>query len=65
MGRIEHSLEWYRFIGRIVGKAIYEGHSVSVQFAGFFLRKVPFIRHSRGDIDDLSVVARETRKLPG
>ena len=40
MANIEHSLKWYRFIGRIVGKAIYEGHSVFVPFAGFFLRKV-------------------------
>ena len=40
MATIAHCLDWYRFIGLIVGKAIYEGHSVPIQFAGFFLRKV-------------------------
>ena len=35
-----HSLNWYRFIGRILGKAMYEGILVDVAFAGFFLAKV-------------------------
>jgi ubiquitin-protein ligase E3 C len=35
-----HSLSWYRFIGRIVGKALYKGILVDVAFAGFFLAKV-------------------------
>jgi len=35
-----HSLNWYRFIGRILGKAMYEGILVDVAFAGFFLSKV-------------------------
>jgi ubiquitin-protein ligase E3 C len=35
-----HSLSWYRFIGRILGKALYEGILVDVAFAGFFLAKV-------------------------
>lgn len=35
-----HSLEWYRFIGRILGKALYEGILIDVAFAGFFLAKV-------------------------
>ncbi|TDL28807.1 HECT-domain-containing protein [Rickenella mellea] len=34
-----HSLEWYRFIGRILGKALYEGILIDVAFAGFFLAK--------------------------
>ncbi|KZT00431.1 HECT-domain-containing protein [Laetiporus sulphureus 93-53] len=34
-----HSLSWYRFIGRILGKALYEGILVDVAFAGFFLAK--------------------------
>ncbi|KAF8428416.1 HECT-domain-containing protein [Boletus edulis BED1] len=34
-----HSLDWYRFIGRILGKALYEGILVEVAFAGFFLAK--------------------------
>jgi len=35
-----HSLSWYRFIGRILGKALYKGILVDVAFAGFFLAKV-------------------------
>jgi ubiquitin-protein ligase E3 C len=35
-----HSLNWYQFIGRILGKALYEGILVDVAFAGFFLSKV-------------------------
>ncbi|THH29658.1 hypothetical protein EUX98_g4538 [Antrodiella citrinella] len=34
-----HSLNWYRFIGRILGKALYEGILVDVGFAEFFLAK--------------------------
>lgn len=34
-----HSLNWYRFIGRILGKALYDGILVDVAFAGFFLAK--------------------------
>lgn len=33
------SLAWYRFIGRVLGKALYEGILVDVAFAGFFLAK--------------------------
>ncbi|KAF8149186.1 hypothetical protein B0H34DRAFT_863172 [Crassisporium funariophilum] len=32
-------LNWYRFIGWILGKAMYEGILVDVAFAGFFLAK--------------------------
>lgn len=34
-----HQLNWYRFIGRVLGKALYEGILVDVAFAGFFLAK--------------------------
>ncbi|KAF4562672.1 hypothetical protein EYR36_004066 [Pleurotus pulmonarius] len=34
-----HSLNWYRFVGRILGKALYQGILVDVAFAGFFLAK--------------------------
>jgi hypothetical protein len=37
---IAHSLNWYKFIGRILGKALYEGILVDVAFAPFFLAKV-------------------------
>ncbi|TFY75116.1 hypothetical protein EWM64_g8895 [Hericium alpestre] len=33
------NLDWYRFIGRVLGKALYEGILVDVAFAGFFLAK--------------------------
>ena len=42
--REAHSLNWYRFIGRILGKALYEGILVDVAFAGFFLAKVRLFR---------------------
>ncbi len=35
-----HSLNWYRFLGRVLGKAMYEGILVDVAFANFFLAKV-------------------------
>lgn len=39
---VAHNLNWYRFIGRILGKALYEGILVDVAFAPFFLAKVRF-----------------------
>ena len=36
---IAHQLNWYRFIGRILGKALYEGILVDVAFAPFFVAK--------------------------
>lgn len=35
----EEQLIWYTFVGRILGKALYEGILVDVKFAGFFLNK--------------------------
>jgi ubiquitin-protein ligase E3 C len=32
-------LSWYSFIGRILGKALYEGILIDVRFADFFLAK--------------------------
>ncbi|QRW00494.1 HECT-domain (ubiquitin-transferase) [Ceratobasidium sp. AG-Ba] len=32
-------LEWFRFIGRVLGKALYEGILVDIAFAPFFLAK--------------------------
>lgn len=39
-GYVAHSLNWYRFIGRVLGKAMYEGILVDVAFANFFLGRV-------------------------
>ncbi|KAJ7081832.1 HECT-domain-containing protein [Mycena belliarum] len=36
---VAHNLNWYRFIGQIIGKAMYEGILVDIAFAGFFLAK--------------------------
>lgn len=33
-------LSWYTFIGRILGKALYDGILIDVRFASFFLSKV-------------------------
>ena len=49
-GIAAHSLNWYRFIGRILGKAMYEGILVDVGFAGFFLAKVNFDICSAGRV---------------
>lgn len=38
--RTAHQLNWYRFIGRVLGKALYEGILIEVGFASFFLGKV-------------------------
>lgn len=35
----QYQLEWFRFLGRILGKALYEGILLDVRFAGFFLAK--------------------------
>ena len=37
---VAHQLSWYRFIGRVLGKALYEGILIDVAFATFFLAKV-------------------------
>ncbi|KAL0961250.1 hypothetical protein HGRIS_006212 [Hohenbuehelia grisea] len=46
-----HSLAWFRFIGRILGKALYEGILLDVAFAGFFLAK--WLK-KRSFLDDLA-----------
>lgn len=47
----EEQLVWYTFIGRILGKALYEGILVDVKFAGFFLNK--WLGH-QGYVDELA-----------
>ncbi|KAF9044018.1 hypothetical protein BJ165DRAFT_1479003 [Panaeolus papilionaceus] len=46
-----HSLNWYRFIGRILGKALYEGILVDVAFASFFISK---LLDKQSFLDDLA-----------
>jgi hypothetical protein len=59
---IAHQLNWYRFIGRVLGKALYEGILVDVTFAGFFLAKVGSFAEIHSSSDKLSV-AWETKFL--
>ncbi|KNE99767.1 hypothetical protein PSTG_07054 [Puccinia striiformis f. sp. tritici PST-78] len=33
------SLEWFTFLGRVIGKALYEGILIDIDFADFFLNK--------------------------
>jgi ubiquitin-protein ligase E3 C len=59
-----HSLAWFRFVGRILGKALYEGILVDVAFAGFFLAKVGWavaFKDSRMLTDITFTVAREAK----
>lgn len=49
----EQCMQSYRLIGRIVGKAIYEGVVINVQFAPFFLRN---LLERGSSMDDLRLV---------
>jgi hypothetical protein len=51
-----HQLNWYQFIGRVLGKALYEGILADVSFAGFFLKKW---LGRRTDLNDLASLDRE------
>lgn len=50
--KAEESLQWYKFLGRILGKALYHGILVDVNFASFFLSK--WLGKGKGYLDDLS-----------
>ncbi|KAJ6596287.1 HECT-domain-containing protein [Mycena vulgaris] len=49
--RTPESLKWFRFVGRILGKAIYDGILIDFAFAGFFLAKW---LGKQGYLDDLA-----------
>ncbi|KAL1411472.1 ubiquitin-protein ligase (E3) [Vanrija albida] len=51
-----HQLQWYGFIGRVLGKALYEDILVDVTFAGFFLAKW---LGRQSYLDDLASLDRE------
>ncbi|KAF8553543.1 hypothetical protein OG21DRAFT_1485369 [Imleria badia] len=52
----EGNLNWYRFIGRILGKALFEGILVEVAFPGFFLAKgLIFLKNHTRNTEDLSL----------
>lgn len=52
------ALAWYRFLGRILGKAIYEGILVDVKFATFFLSKWVGNGHGSGGMLILTIWLR-------
>ncbi|KAL7420037.1 ubiquitin-protein ligase (E3) [Cryptotrichosporon argae] len=54
-----HSLAWYAFMGRVLGKAIYEGILVDVSFADFFLAKW---LGRQSYLDDLNSLDKELYK---
>ncbi|KDN51329.1 HECT-domain-containing protein [Tilletiaria anomala UBC 951] len=54
------SLEWYTFLGRILGKAMYEGILVDVKFASFFLSKW---LGKQSYLDDLSSLGSLDKEL--
>jgi len=47
---IPNSRDHFYFLGRLLGKVIYEGMLVELPLAGFFLCKL-LLRHQRGDVD--------------
>ncbi|KAJ7089078.1 HECT-domain-containing protein [Mycena epipterygia] len=49
--RTPENLKWFRFVGRILGKAIYDGILIDFAFAGFFLAKW---LGRQGYLDDLA-----------
>ena len=53
-------LEWYEFLGRVIGKALYEGILVDVKFAGFFLSKM---LGKQSFLDDLGSVDSLDKEL--
>lgn len=46
-------MNFYRFLGRILGKAVYDGITVAPQFARFFLRKLIGKSNSLNDLESL------------
>ncbi|MFO0001028.1 MAG: hypothetical protein ACK559_07860, partial [bacterium] len=49
----QEDLNFYRFLGRILGKAVYDGITVAPQFARFFLRKLIGKSNSLNDLESL------------
>lgn len=52
--RQSEQLQWYGFLGRVLGKALYEGILVDVRFASFFLSKWLGARRGLTHLDDLA-----------
>jgi ubiquitin-protein ligase E3 B len=60
---VDNHLELFEFIGKIFGKAVYEGNVADVQFASFFLRHLVGYRSQYYSFfDDLASLDRELYK---
>ncbi|SPO20088.1 related to ubiquitin protein ligase e3 [Ustilago trichophora] len=55
-------LEWYEFLGRVIGKALYEGILVDAKFAGFFLSKMLGKQSFLDDLGSLDTLDKELYK---
>ncbi|CDW95491.1 hypothetical protein [Sporisorium scitamineum] len=55
-------LEWYEFLGRVIGKALYEGILVDAKFAGFFLSKMLGKQSFLDDLGSIDTLDKELYK---
>lgn len=55
-------LEWYEFLGRVIGKALYEGILVDAKFAGFFLSKMLGKQSYLDDLGSIDSLDKELYK---
>ncbi|GAK62249.1 HECT-domain-containing protein [Moesziomyces antarcticus] len=55
-------LEWYGFLGRVIGKALYEGILVDAKFAGFFLSKMLGKQSFLDDLGSIDSLDKELYK---
>ncbi|KAF6766810.1 hypothetical protein PSEUBRA_000436 [Kalmanozyma brasiliensis GHG001] len=55
-------LEWYEFLGRVIGKALYEGILIDAKFAGFFLSKALGKQSFLDDLGSIDTLDKELYK---
>ncbi|SNX81740.1 related to ubiquitin protein ligase e3 [Melanopsichium pennsylvanicum] len=55
-------LDWYEFLGRVIGKALYEGILVDAKFAGFFLSKMLGKQSFLDDLGSIDSLDKELYK---
>lgn len=62
---LEDHLRMFEFVGKLIGKAVYEGHVIDVQFAPFFLRQIIGCQqrsYNYSFLDDLASLDKELYK---
>lgn len=62
---IEDHLKMFQFVGKLIGKAVYEGHVIDVEFAPFFLRQIIGCQQRSSNysfLDDLASLDKELYK---